>query len=353
MRVFFNTFSKIFGFLTAITVFLIILISLISLIANYSESSKFSYYKGEKTSSNKIAILSLSGPILSEPLISYNFNSFLTKNAIFPNVIENYLTELTKENILGLIVSINSPGGSVSASSSIYSLFKKFKDENNIPIYFHSNDMLASGAYWVSLSGNKIFTNYGALVGSIGVKGPDWLYYNSPTSLSSGLLGNSVESKNGLKLFSNSAGKSKDIFNPFRKPDETELSQLKVMVNNIYEDFVNLVSVNRKIEKNIIKNEIGAMIYDSKTAKKNFLIDDIKNLDEIIEIMSISLSLKNKKIILINEKKTFGFNNLNIFYNIIDNQLNANFEEFINKKFCNNFKNQLSVVAFNNQQTLC
>ena len=67
--------------------------------------------------------------------------------------------------------------------------------------------MLTSGAYWVSLSGDKIFASYGAIIGSIGVKGPDWIYFNSPTSLSSGILGTSIESPNGIKMYSNIAGK--------------------------------------------------------------------------------------------------------------------------------------------------
>ena len=36
--------------------------------------------------------------------------------------------------------------------------------------------MLASGGYWSSLAGEKIYANYGAIIGSIGVKGPDWIF---------------------------------------------------------------------------------------------------------------------------------------------------------------------------------
>ena len=51
---------------------------------------------------------------------------------------------------------------------------------------------MASGAYWAALSGNKIFANYGSLIGSIGVKGPDWIYFDEPILISNGLLGSSV-----------------------------------------------------------------------------------------------------------------------------------------------------------------
>ena len=75
-----------------------------------------------------------------------------------------------------------------------------------------------------------------------------------------------------------------------------EISQLQNMVDNIYNDFVNLVSSNRKIEKNIIVNEIGAMIYNSKEAQKHYLIDGQKNINETIEVMAKELNLDNTNI---------------------------------------------------------
>ena len=297
MRVFFNTFSRVFGFLIAIVVFIILINVILILFDKSSPSSFFRYQEGDKKSINNIAILSLNGPIISEPSNFYNFNNLGASNVIYPSLIIDYLEDLKKSNILGLIVSIDSPGGSVSASHTVYRLFKNFQIDNNIPIYFHSSDMLASGAYWVALAGSKIFTNYGAIIGSIGVKGPDWIFYNSPISLSSGLLGNSVESKNEIKLFTNTAGKSKDILNPFRIPNIKEKKQLNKIVNNVYADFVNLVSSNRKIENEIIINEIGAMIYDAKQAKELHLIDNIKNLNEIKLLMINDLNLKKWKII--------------------------------------------------------
>ena len=55
--------------------------------------------------------------------------------------------------------------------------------------------MLASGGYWASLSGEKIYANYGSIIGSIGVKGPDWFFYNKPKLISSGFLGQTIEVK--------------------------------------------------------------------------------------------------------------------------------------------------------------
>ena len=269
-----------------------------------------------------------------------------SSEAISPSLIESYLIELKNKKIKGLIVSINSPGGSVSASESVYRLFEKFKDKNNIPLYFHTNGMMASGAYWVALSGNKIYANYGSIIGSIGVKGPDWIYYNSPTTISSGLLGNTVVSPNGIKLYSNIAGKSKDIFNPFRSPSDDEIFDLQKIVNKIYTDFTNKISEKRKIENEFIVNEIGAMIFDTEEAKKNFLIDGEMDLNQLINKMKKKLNLKKVEIIENKNKNYFNILNINNYFNL---GYEENFN-FINQKFCDNLRNEFSVVAVNYQR---
>ncbi len=125
------------------------------------------------------------------------------------------------------------------------------------------------------------------------------------------------------------------------------------MVNNIYNDFVNLVSSNRKIEKNIVVNEIGAMIYNSKEAQKHYLIDGQKNINETIEVMAKELNLVNTNIISNNKKNLFNFQKFNFFMNVLDNKQYTLNENLINKKFCNNIKNEFSVTTFNFYNSMC
>ena len=346
MNYFFQVFSKTLGFLLAI-IFLLVLMSLFLFFFEGNQQKYFSYLKGNKNSSEIIAILNLNGPIISEPPNFNNYNIFQNLEVIYPSLIKKYLNELEQKNTKGIIISINSPGGSVSATQKIYNLVKEFKEKNNIPIYFHTKDILTSGSYWVALSGDKIFADYGSIIGSIGVRGPNWLYYNSPTLLSEGLFGRSVESQNGLKLFSNTAGLYKDIFNPFRKPTKEEMDKLQTMVDDIYSNFVNLVSINRKIENKIITDEIGAMVFNSKRAKLNYLIDDEKNINEIIELISKKLKLENKKILINNYGDKYNLFNLN-FINFFNNKINnKDLKIIINKKLCNNYYNEFSSISLN------
>jgi protease-4 len=352
MRVFIETFSKILAFLSAILIFFLI----VSLISNFiadRNMSHFSYYKGNKLSEQKIALLNIGGPIISEPQNISNFQIFNSLKVIYPSLIRSYLKELSKKNIVGLIISIDSPGGSVSATQKIYKIIKEFKKDYNIPIYFHSSNILASGAYWISLSGDKIYADYGAIIGSIGVKGPDWIYYNSPTSLSPGLLGGYVESPNGIKLYSNTAGISKDIFNPFRQPSEKEVIQLQQMVDSIYEDFINLVSSSRKIEAKIIKDEIGSMIFSTNQAKNYYLIDNQMDIENVMKILSKRLNLSDEQFII--NKKNKNYNFLDLSFLSRTDKLNTHdlYQSYIEKKFCNNLIYELSVVSIASQKSGC
>ncbi len=342
MNLFFKTFIKIFAILSSISIFFIFLLVFSSFFTKIENKKIFMPTSGDVNSENKIAVLKLIGPILNEPSFVSDYKLFNNINVIYVNNIKNILKNLESEKIKGLIISINSPGGSVSASFNLYNIFNEFKIKNNMPLFFYTNELMASGAYWVALSGNKIFANYGSLIGSIGVKGPDWIYFDEPLVISSGLLGSSVVTKNGIKKFSNIAGNSKDIYDPFRPPTKNEKIDLHNAVQNIYIDFVREVSNSRKIERDTVLNDIGAMIYDTKSAKEKFLIDDTATLERVIKIMAEHLNFDNFQVI---EKENFKYNLLETI--IGTNFLNSSENLQINL-ICNIAKFQLSSIIIQN-----
>ena len=341
MTVFLNFFYKIIAFFLAIIVSFILIIILFIFSQNLQNNTLFTLKKGDVNSNNKIALLKLKGPILNESSNNIAFDIFDSVEIIYVNEVRQILKNLETEKIKGLIISINSPGGSVSATNNLYHLLDDFKKNNNVKIYFHTNELLASGGYWAALVSDKIYASYGALIGSIGVRGPDWIYYDNPIAISEGFIGKRIETKNGIKIFKNIAGESKDLFDPFRMPTEKELRDLKKIVNSIYKDFILLVSKKRNIESTTIINDIGAMIFDAKEAKNNFLIDDVINLDETIDIIIQDLNIKNFQVI---EMK-------NIKFNFIQQATKLNYNNkkllFENKKYeiCNILNESISVLV--------
>tara|TARA_B100001287_G_scaffold272092_1_gene273306 strand:+ start:534 stop:1538 length:1005 start_codon:yes stop_codon:yes gene_type:complete len=325
--VFFNVFLRTLGFFSAIIFIVLIAITTSSFIPD--SNGQFKFIDGNENSNNIIAIINLKGPIIG------NSNEILETRVyqtISPNLVKKIFIKLEQYKPDILIFRINSPGGTVSASSDLEDIINKYKQENKVKIYFYTDEILTSGGYWVATSADKIYAAYGSVIGSIGVSGPNWYYYNTPTYISSGAFGNSIETKKQIEIFSQTAGDSKDLFNPYRKPEKNEILHLEKIVEDIYEDFVNLVSKSRKIEINEIKENIKAYIYSSKQAKSNYLIDDIITFDDLI----IKLIKENNYL----DYKIIENNKIDIsILNLISNYLNIN-----NKIICKEYNSSFTSV---------
>ena len=319
MSIFFNVFIKSIAFFLSIISIIIIISLSVSLFSE--RNNDFITLDGEDSSSNIIAVIELNGLIIET---SSELSKLTTPFIISPQSTKKNLEELKKISPKGIIFSINSPGGTVSASKKLYDIIKSYKKNNkNTKIFIHTDELLASGGYWVATAADGIYASYGSITGSIGVKGPDWFYYDKPMTLSTGIFGNRIETENGIKVFSNTAGESKDIFNPFRKPTKKELEHLQNMVDEIYSDFIRIVSKERKIETNTLENDIGALIFTATHAAKLNLIDDELNLEELINKIIKENNFKDYKIIkIINEKNslvkeilTNSYNKKEIYFN--------------------------------------
>ena len=338
MNNFFNVFFRTLGFFFAILLFFLIIIG-ISTYTNSQSNVGFNLVKGNEESNNTIFILELNGPIIEN---NSSFNDLVGFNFISPIKTQNKLEEIQLIDPKILIVSINSPGGTVSASNELYNSFLTFKKKSNAILIFHTSEVLASGGYWSALSGEKIYASYGSIIGSIGVKGPDWFYFNKPKLISSGFLGQTIEVENEIEVYSTNAGKSKDLFNSFRKPTNEELNHLSTMVQKINSDFIQLVSKNRKLEKQIIKDEIGGLIFNSFQAKNNFLIDDEISLNELLNLIIKENKFQDFKVYKNYKQRDFLFNKL-ISINFMRNKDIE--DHYIN--ICNRMKmNIVSILSY-------
>ena len=332
MNVFFSVFLKVSGFLFSILFFILVIIGISTYTNNNRLIDYFQFVDGDQKSENSIVIFNLSGPIINDKMQFSNLSNIET---ITPNKIRKKLEIVKKIKPQILILSIDSPGGTVSASNEIYKILINFKANNNTKVYFHTDEILASGAYWISMAGDNIYASYGSLIGSIGVRGPDWFFYDEPTSISSGLFGNTIETKNAIKVFSQNAGSSKDLLNPFREPTKNELKHLKSLIDTFYKDFIRLVSKNRSIESEILKNQIGALIYNSKQAKNSFLIDEVISLDDLIKKIIKQNKFEKYKLLENIEKKQSLLEKIFIDFN-------KNKEEvYIRSSICSKLKTSL------------
>ena len=321
---FFNTFLKTLGILLGFSSFIIILSVFLSILPN--NDNDFSFKEGDRQSKNIIAVINLNGPIIKN--LNENFIGNII-DYINPDNVKKSLENLEELTPKIVIIRINSPGGTVTATSTLEKIIREFKNKSNTKIYFYSDEILASGGYWVSTSGDKIYTNYGSIIGSIGVSGPTWYYYNRPKSISNNLFGQTIETEKGIEVFNQNAGISKDLFNPFRKPTNIELSHLESMVKEIYDEFIMKVSSSRKIERDNLINDIGALIFTANQAKKKFLVDDVINFEDLINQIVKEENYTDYRIIQKNLEKSLIKNFISNYFSkkntLICNELNSNF----------------------------
>jgi protease-4 len=252
-----------------------------------------SHVYGSKDAQDKLLQLPIEGIILGDRSDLGDFSSFLFGGITYASDIEKYLQLASKDkDIEGVVLGINSPGGTVVGSERIAKAVREYRMETQKPVYGHISGLGASGAYWVGMETDELSATVGSSVGSIGVIMGEVLYYDEPTALSSD-LGGGVVTENGIESYFFSAGKGKDFGNPFRRPTQEEIQIYQQMLENEYGRFVSLVSQARGINKEQIRNEIGAFVYDVASAKENGLVDEESTRKEAYGRLAESAGISN------------------------------------------------------------
>lgn len=225
---------------------------------------------GSDSAAHKILSIPIRGPIEGS-ISDYGYT------AIFADPTIAYGYDLKQELIDaadsgeydGVILEINSPGGTIYGAKAISDGVEYFKKQTGKPVYASVQGMAASGAYWAAVSADKVYADTGTGAGSIGVIFGPFTYYDKVTSI------DGVSTENGIEEYYLTAGEGKDAGNPFRRLTDKERQIFQQGVNDSYDDFVAHVSKSRNIPKETIVNQIGAHYYAEKQALGLKLIDTI------------------------------------------------------------------------------
>ncbi len=175
----------------------------------------------------------------------------------------------------GVVLELNSPGGTVNGASAISDGIDYFKQKTGKPVYASIQGMAASGAYWAAVSTDKIFADTGTGAGSIGVIFGPFTYFDKVTAI------DGVTTENGIDQYYLTAGEGKDAGNPFRRLSDKEREIFQQGVNDTYDEFVTHVSKERGIPKEVIVGQIGAHYYAEKQALSLKLIDAIASPQQV------------------------------------------------------------------------
>lgn len=207
-----------------------------------------------------------------------------------PSIVQRVVSQLRKAerdaDIKAILLKINSPGGTVTASDILYHEIMAFKRKKGVKVTVAMMDLAASGAYYISLPADMIMAHPTTVTGSVGV------IFMRPKVM--GLMG-----KIGMGVEVNKSGKNKDMGSPFREATNEEQKIFDGLIKSLARQFIKRVAKHRNISHKDLSEISGARIYLAREARKLGLIDKIGYLsDAISETKSMAGLPKNAKVVV-------------------------------------------------------
>lgn len=229
--------------------------------------------------SDKIVVLNLDGII--QDLGSVSFLSSVTyDHRLFLNMIENAAAD---PDVKGVILRVNTPGGGVVESAEIHTALEKIIDQD-IPLYVSMANTAASGGYYISAPATKIVAHPATLTGSIGV-----IMENIDIS--------ELAKEYGVDFNTIKSGEFKDIMSPMRKMTDEEEEILQSMVDDLYDDFVQVIVDGRGMPENKVREIGDGRVYIGKQAKEIGLVDELGSLEDTIAMIQTDYDLDDARVV--------------------------------------------------------
>ena len=248
----------------------------------------------EGSAVEKILLIDIDGPISNRPkktLVGFRSDTGMVDR------IREILKKAEKDrNIKGILLRVNSPGGTVTSSDIIYHEIKSFKERFKVKVYVSVIDVAASGGYYVALAGDSIMVHPTSLVGSIGV-------------LALKLNLESLMDKVGVEWEVVKSSKKKDFMSPFRPLTKEERVLFQETIDRYYDRFVDLVVLNRDgLDVKEVRALADGRVYNARQALNNHLVDSIGYLKDLVELAKKELDQPDLKVVTYSRPREYKSN---------------------------------------------
>lgn len=197
------------------------------------------------------------------------------------------------DSVKAIVLQVNSPGGGVVESAEIYREIREIQEETEKPIYVSMGSMAASGGYYISAPADKIFVNKETMTGSIGV---------IMQSINYGKLAE----KYGVEFVTIKSGPYKDIMSPTREMTDVERNMMQEMLNDSYEEFVDIIEQGRNMTEAEVKKVADGRIVNGRQAIEAGLADDFGFLEDVIAAIKTDYDLENAEVFEYGHSQSFG-----------------------------------------------
>lgn len=148
-------------------------------------------------------------------------------------IIEGLRNAVEDENTKGIILHVNTPGGSPVQASYVFEEIRKIKKENpELPIYAVVSDICASGGYYIAAAADRIYVNQASIVGSIGVIMNGFGFVDTLNKL-------------GIKRRLLTSGAHKAMLDPFSPVKEDEIEHMQKLLEQVHQQFIAAVRLGR------------------------------------------------------------------------------------------------------------
>lgn len=224
----------------------------------------------------KIAVIYVEGVIMG----GRGQSSLLSEYGGTDLVIKQLHEARDDDSVKAVLLRINSPGGSAPASQEVGEEIKKLRASGKT-VVASMGDVAASGGYWLAACSEKIYANPATLTGSIGVYMP----YSNWEEL---------YKKIGIRQEKIKSGEHKDILSPERQMTAEERAIIQTMVDDMYNQFVNIVAEGRNMDPARVRQLADGRIYTGNQAKELGLVDELGNMYDAIDGTAKLAGIKGK-----------------------------------------------------------
>jgi protease-4 len=232
---------------------------------------------------DKVLVMDLSGIIMGGESGSLLVDR--KKPGLLARVREALEKARRDRRVKAVVLRVNSPGGGVTASDTLYHELKKFRQETGVPLVAHIMDVGASGAYYASLAADAITAQPTSVTGSIGVI----MYRLDATALMQ---------KVGIQTTEIVSGDRKGYGSPLRPLSDDERKLFQGVIDSLHERFTELVGRERKLSPEAVAKASDGRIFTSREARDAGLIDGIGYLDDAVALAKQKAGLSEASVVM-------------------------------------------------------
>ncbi|OGK86357.1 MAG: hypothetical protein A2X52_08315 [Candidatus Rokubacteria bacterium GWC2_70_16] len=245
----------------------------------------------EGSGAAKILLMDLSG-VLAEDAPGLALGTPPPRVPLLARVREELRRAEQDEQVRALIVRINSPGGTITASDILHREISTFKARRKIPVVAAIMDVGASGGYYAALAADTIIAHPTTITGSIGVV---MLTVNTQ-----GLL-----EKIGVAPLAIKSGPKKDAGSPFRSLTDEERAIFQGVIDAMHGRFVSLIAASRKMPEERVRAAADGRIYTADQALALGLVDRVGYLDDAVAVARQAAGLAEARVVMYHRPREY------------------------------------------------